>query len=91
MATIPAPAQYATWLPGIVAALGRPEKDPDLDRWTWQDGDIGVFADKLTHAWQTVAWTPQRSVTLRGQQPPTAFDMLAVVDLAGLLPPGNTP
>jgi hypothetical protein len=85
MATLPAPAHSpAWWLPAIVAVLGPADKDPVLDRWTWQEGDVGVFVDKLTHAWQTVAWTPRRSVTLRGQDKPGDADLSAAVALAGL-------
>lgn len=74
----------AWWLPDLVDALGPAVKDDDLDRWTWQDGDVGVFVDKLSLAWQTVAWSPRRSVTLRGQARPTDADVTAAVALAGL-------
>lgn len=86
MAKISAPAQSPIWwLPDVVAVLGPAERDPELDRWTWQDGEIGVFVDKLTHAWQTVAWSPRRSVTLRGLDRPTDADMIVTVNLAGLI------
>jgi hypothetical protein len=85
MARITAPGQNpAWWLPELVAALGPAHKDPDLNRWTWDDGDVGVFIDKLSLAWQTVVWSPHRSVTLRGRDRPTDADVTAAVALAGL-------
>jgi hypothetical protein len=89
---IPAPGRPpVSWLPPVVIALGPPVKDPELDRWTWYDGDVGVFVDKLTYAWQTVAWTPARSVTLRAQIAPSDADMTAVIALAGLTGAGVAP
>lgn len=85
MGNAPTPAQCSIWwLPNVVAELGPAEKDPELERWTWQDGDVGVFVDKLTHAWQAVAWTPMRSVTLRGRECPSDADMVTLVRLAEL-------
>jgi hypothetical protein len=82
---VPAQLQFSTqWLASVVAALGEPVKDPDLMRWTWRDGDVGVFIDQLTHAWQTVAWTPEHSVTLRGRRCPNDIEVYAVVSLARL-------
>lgn len=79
-----APAQTDQWLPVLVERLGPPEKDPDLARWTWQDDELGVFVDKLTHAWQAVAWSPSRSATLRSLERPSGEDMLRLVRLVGL-------
>lgn len=85
MPKIPAPAQHPIWwLPKLVAVLGPAEKDPDLDRWTWMDGEAGVLVDKLSHAWQAVAWSPRRSVTLRALDRPTDADMTTTIALAGL-------
>jgi hypothetical protein len=90
MGQISAPKQSpAWWLPDLVAVLGPAVKDPDLDRWTWQDGDVGVFIDKLSLVWQTVAWSPRRSVTLRCSDRPTDADVNAAVTLAGLLRQGS--
>jgi hypothetical protein len=81
-----APAQSpAWWLPALTDRLGPPEIDTDLTRWTWQDGELGVFIDRLTHAWQTVAWAPRRSVTLRSIEQPSDADIERTVRLAGLL------
>lgn len=91
MPRIPAPAPAATgstppvwWLPLLVVRLGLPETDPGLDRWTWQDGELGVYIEHLTHAWQTAVWARTRSVTLRSLERPCDADLMAVVKLVGL-------
>lgn len=73
------------WLNRLVSHHGQSQKDEDLHRWTWQDGEWGVFLDRLTHVWQTVAWSPYRSVTLRTQADPTDEDIMAVALLAGFV------
>ena len=80
------PAQPPVWwLPDLVSRLGPPETSPDdRERWTWQDGELGVFVDKLTHVWQVVAWTPDRSVTLRSLERPSDAETGRMVMLAGL-------
>lgn len=82
---------HRLWLPRLVHRLGVPETDPELQRWTWQDGELGVFVDQLTHAWQAVAWAPDRSVTLRSLAPPTDADLTMLADFAGLHTHGATP
>lgn len=79
------PSLTGRWLPDLVARLGSAETTPDdRERWTWQDGDVGVFIDKHTSAWQAVAWTPLRSMTLRTTTRPTDAEIGRMVLLAGL-------
>lgn len=72
------------WLNRLIAELGPAEAHPELDRWVWDDGELGVYAEQLTHVWQVVAWTPDRSVTLRSASAPTTADFDRVAGLAGL-------
>lgn len=72
------------WIDRLTAHQGEPpRKDADLDRWLWDDGEWGVYVERLTHAWQSVAWSPTRSVTLRTATDPDQRDIMAVARLAG--------
>lgn len=80
------------WLRRLTTHHGPGQRDdPDLLRWTWQDGEWGVFVDRLTHVWQTVAWSPHRSATLRTEADPTDDDILAVALLADFIRHPETP
>jgi hypothetical protein len=72
------------WLKELSARLGEPVIDRlgTMDRWLWHDGEVGVVIDKLTKVWQVVAFTPQRSVTLRSADAPTERQIRAAVALA---------
>lgn len=79
------------WLDALVAALGPAEimiRDR-MGRWTWSEGDQGVRIDQHgdgdATVWQLVAWTPERSVTMRNVSAPDDETCSRALALAGLI------
>lgn len=79
-------SEVPRWLWGLVARYGSPARHPDLDRWDFQDGEIGVLTShsEKSNVWQVVVWTPRRSVTVRSAWEPLPSEIEGAVSLAGL-------